>query len=136
MAQRLDKIMLGAAVSWVLQAVAAAAFLAAGGAKLAGASQMVQVFEAVGIGQWLRYVTAFVEVGSAILLLVPGVAAYGALLLNCTMGCAALTHIFLIGGSPVPALILFVLTGAILWLRRTQLRPILPLIGLDRPQNA
>ncbi len=35
----------------------AAAFLAAGGAKLAGVPAMVEMFEKVGVGQWFRIVT-------------------------------------------------------------------------------
>lgn len=48
--------------SWILQGVAAAAFLAAGAAKLGGAAPMVQLFDQIGIGQWFRIVTGLVEV--------------------------------------------------------------------------
>lgn len=39
---------------WVLQALLAAAFVAAGGAKLAGVPQMVALYEQIGVGQWFR----------------------------------------------------------------------------------
>lgn len=94
------------------------AFLAAGGAKLLGAAMMVATFEAVGIGQWFRYVTGAIEVGSAILLWVPGAQAIGAGLLVCTMIGAVLAHIFILGPSLVPALILGVLAGVLLWSTR------------------
>jgi len=42
--------------AWVLQGLLAAAFLAAGGAKLAGVPMMVQVFDQIGMGQWFRAV--------------------------------------------------------------------------------
>ncbi len=37
--------------AWVLRGLAAAAFLAAGGAKLAGVPMMVGIYEQIGIGQ-------------------------------------------------------------------------------------
>jgi uncharacterized membrane protein YphA (DoxX/SURF4 family) len=112
--------------TWALQLLLAAAFLAAGGAKLAGAEQMVHVFEAIGAGQWFRYITGLIEVIGAMALLVPGSAAFGATILACTMVGAVFTHQFIIGGSAVPAIILLVLALGVVWLRRRQ---ILTLVG-------
>ena len=56
-------------------------FVMAGGSKLAGAPTMVQLFDAIGLGQWFRYVTGTIEIGSAILLLIPSLASVGGLLL-------------------------------------------------------
>src|SRR5262249_60535791 len=67
---------------WVLQALAAAAFLMAGGTKLAGAEMHVAMFEKIGLGQWLRYFTGSVEVICAVLLLLPKTAGIGAALLG------------------------------------------------------
>jgi putative oxidoreductase len=112
--------------AWALQFLLAAAFLAAGGAKLAGVEQMVHVFEAIGVGQWFRYVTGLIEVVGAVALLVPGSAAFGAAFLACTMVGAVVTHQFVIGGSAVPAIALLVLALGVVWLRRRQ---ILTLVG-------
>lgn len=106
---------------WVLQVLAAVAFLAAGGAKLAGAAPMVATFSAIGLGQWFRYVTGVIEVGSAVLLLVPGLAAFGALLLACTMIGAVLTHLTILHTSPAAPLVLLVVVAVILWGRRDQI---------------
>ncbi|MGI9366222.1 MAG: DoxX family protein, partial [Rhizobiaceae bacterium] len=79
----------------VVKTLLTLAFLAAGLAKLAGAEMMVQTFEAVGIGQWFRYVTGLIEVGSAILLWIPGRQFVGSVLLVCTMIGAVLAHLLI-----------------------------------------
>lgn len=106
-----------------LKILAALAFLAAGSAKLLGVEMMVGTFEAIGVGQWFRYVTGIIEVGSAILLFVPGKQAYGAGLLLCTMIGATLAHLFILGPSAVPAIILGLISALILYVHRGQLSP-------------
>lgn len=96
----------------------ALAFGAAGVAKLAGVPQMVQVFDAIGIGQWFRYVTGAVEVVGAVLLLVPATGFFGGLLLTATMIGAVATHLVLIGGSPIPAMVLGLLSAFVAWRQR------------------
>ena len=108
-------------VSWGLRILAGAAFLAAGSAKLAGAPMMVAIFDHVGLGQWFRLVTGLVEIAGAIALLVPATAAFGGVLLAVTMVFAVATHLFVIGGSPVPAIVLFVMTATVAWLQRDRL---------------
>ena len=105
---------------WVLQALAAAAFLMAGGTKLAGAEMHVAMFEKIGLGQWLRYFTGSVEVICAVLLLLPKTAGIGAALLAATMAGAVATHLFIIGGSPLPAIMLLLITAAVAWYRRPE----------------
>ena len=55
---------------WILSGLVALAFLGAGGAKLAGAAAMVELFDKVGRGQWFRYLTGLLEVAGAIGLLI------------------------------------------------------------------
>lgn len=105
-------------ISWALRILAAAAFLAAGSAKLAGLPMMNAIFEQIGIGQWFRVLTGLVEVVGALALLIPATARFGGLLLATTMVFAVLTHLFVIGGSPVPAIVLLAITGTIAWLHR------------------
>jgi putative oxidoreductase len=107
-------------ITWGLQILAALAFLAAGFFKLIGNPMMVDIFNQIGIGQWFRYVTGLVEVGGGLALLTAATAPFGAVLLAVTMVFAVLTHLFVIGGSPVPAIGLFAITAAIVWLRRGQ----------------
>ncbi|MET3439594.1 putative membrane protein YphA (DoxX/SURF4 family) [Variovorax paradoxus] len=110
-------------IVWGIRILLALAFGAAGLAKLAGAPQMVQVFEAVGFGQWFRYVTGVVEVGGALLLLVPATGFIGGLLLTVTMAGAVATHLVLIGGNPAPAIVLALLSAFVTWRLRPMPRP-------------
>jgi putative oxidoreductase len=103
------------AALWALQILTAAAFLMAGFGKLSGQPMMVETFDKIGIGQWVRYVTGGIEVASAILLLIPRLTPVAAALLLCTMMGAVLSHLVLIGGSPAPALVLSCFAAIILW---------------------
>lgn len=107
---------------WALKILTAAAFLAAGISKLSGAEMMVEVFEKIGVGQWFRYVTGAIEIVGAASLFLPSKAVYGAGLLAATMIGAILAHLFLIGGNPMPAIVLLVLTLVIVWNHRKDLQ--------------
>jgi putative oxidoreductase len=106
---------------WAVQIALAGMFLLAGGSKLLGAAPMVALFDAIGIGQWFRYVTGLIEVSSAIALLIPSFAVVGALALVATMIGAIATHLFIVGGSPAMPVILLLGSAAVVWARRHQL---------------
>jgi putative oxidoreductase len=106
---------------WGLQVVLAGMFLLAGGSKLGGVAAMVALFDAVGVGQWFRYVTGGIEVVSAVALLVPSLAVFGAVVLAATMIGAIATHLFIIGGSPAAPVLLLVGSLVIAWARRDQI---------------
>jgi hypothetical protein len=106
---------------WVVQIALAGMFLLAGGSKLLGAPPMVALFNTIGIGQWFRYVTGIIEVGSAVALLVPAFAVFGAVALVPTMIGAILTELFIVGDSPVPPTILLVGVAIVIWARRSEL---------------
>lgn len=103
---------------WILQIAAAAMFLMAGFGKLSGDPQMVGMFDAIGIGQWFRYLTGSFEILGAILLLIPRLSGLGGLWLVGVMLGAVATHFFIIGGSPLMAIILLIVVGIIAWGRR------------------
>ncbi|MBL4873775.1 MAG: DoxX family protein [Rhodobacteraceae bacterium] len=106
---------------WVLKTLAALAFLGAAYAKLTGVEMMVATFDGIGIGQWFRYVTGVIEIVGAVLLFVPGKAFYGASLLAVTMFGAIASHLVLIGGNPLPAIILLAITATIAWNNKEQM---------------
>jgi len=103
---------------WVLQIAAAGMFLMVGFLKLSGNAQLVGLFEAIGLGQWFRYLTGTLEVAGAFLLLIPRTSGLGALMLAGVMVGAVVTHLFIVGGSPLMAVILLVVTGVVAWGRR------------------
>src|SRR5437867_11950838 len=103
---------------WILQIGAAGMFLMVGFFKLTGDPQMVGLFDAIGLGQWFRYVTGSLEVLGAVLLLIPRLSGLGALVLMGVMLGAVPTHLFVVGGSPLSAIILLIVTGVIAWGRR------------------
>jgi len=105
-------------VLWVLQIAAAGMFLMVGFLKLSGNAQLVGLFEAIGLGQWFRYLTGTLEVAGAFLLLLPRTSGLGALMLAGVMTGAVVTHVFIVGGSPLGAIILLVVTGVVAWGRR------------------
>jgi len=116
-----DHSRIGLIALWAVQLALAAMFLLAGGSKLAGAPAMIALFDGVGIGQWFRYVTGLIEVGSAVTLLVPSIAPFGALALVATMTGAVLTHLFIVGGSPMVPAVLLVGSLTVAWVRRDQI---------------
>lgn len=117
---------------WCVKLVLAAAFIAAGNANLYGLPILVQNFEQIGLGQWFRYFTGTLELIGAAALLVPAVAPLGALLLAAIMVGATLTHLFVLPGSPVPAVVLFVLSVMVAWAHRDQIAALANKILVDR----
>jgi len=103
---------------WILQIGAAGMFLMVGSLKLSGDPQLVGLFDAIGLGQWFRYVTGSVEVLGAVLLLIPRLSGLGAFMLVGAMLGAVATHLFVVGGSALGATILLIVTGIIAWGRR------------------
>ena len=98
-----------------IKAVLTLAFVAAGLSKLAGVEMMVATFDAIGVGQWFRYVTGVIEVVAPILLWIKGREAIGAAALVVTMIGAVIAHLAILGPSAVPALILGILAAIVLW---------------------
>ena len=110
---------------WTLQALVALTFVAAGSGKLLGSADMIALFDAVGIGQWFRYVTGLLEVVGGVLLVVPGKTAFGAVLLACVMAGAVGAHLTVLHTAATVPLVLFALTALIAWGRRSQLTGLL-----------
>lgn len=95
------------------RASAALLFGAAGLLKLVGIESMVDLFDAIGVGQWFRFFTGGVELLGAAMLFHRRTAILGALLLACVAVGAIFVHLRVIGGTPLPAMFLLALTTVI-----------------------
>ena len=93
----------------------ALAFGTAGASKVTGAAEMVAVFDVIGLGQWFRLLTGGLELVGVVLLLMPATGLLGGLLLGGTMVGAVATHLFVIGGSAVPAIVLGLLCTVVVF---------------------
>ncbi|MFC5814266.1 DoxX family protein [Nonomuraea harbinensis] len=103
---------------WVLQVVMAGMLLMAAMGKFTGAEPSVSTFEAIGWGDWFRYLVAVLEVAVAVCLLAPPLAGTAALAGAGLMAGAVLTEAFVSGGPVALPLVLLVVSGVIAWGRR------------------
>src|SRR5437762_3018595 len=85
---------------WTLQVLVALAFVAAAAGKLLGSADMIALFDSVGVGQWFRYVTGLLELLGALLLSVPGTAAFGSVLLAGVMAVAVVARATVLHTAP------------------------------------
>ena len=111
----------GTVALWIVNILAAAAFVAIGLAKF-GSPQWAIKFERWGYPDGFHLVIGALEVGGAILLLVPKVSSYGAVLLGAIMVGAAATHALHDEAARVSA--------PLMWLA------IITLVGLARRRRA
>jgi putative oxidoreductase len=118
---------------WVAQILLALAFLGAASGKLLGKPEMVGLFEAIGIGQWFRYLTGLLEAAGAVLVVIPRTKFFGAALLGTVMIGAVLTHLLILHNPPTAAVVLLVLAGIVAWGRRESLKPVLTRLGRVKP---
>jgi len=113
-------------VLWALQIMLAGLVLMAGWGKLSGVALAVDVFTALGMEPFGRYLIGVLEMIGVVFLLVPWLVTSGALLIFAIMLGAGLAHFTVLGTEGlqfyVPALVLSVV---ILYLRRKKL----PLFG-------
>jgi uncharacterized membrane protein YphA (DoxX/SURF4 family) len=103
---------------WVVQILLALAFLGAGSGKLLGGPDMIALYEAIGLGQWFRYLTGILEIAGAILIVVPRTRFFGAALLATIMIGAVITHLFVLHNAPTAPAVLLVLAATVAWGRR------------------
>jgi putative oxidoreductase len=78
---------------------------------------MVQLFSILGFGQWLRYVTALVELSGGALLIAGRMEYVAALALAVIMVGATVASIVIFGRSPIPPLLTFILLVVLAWKR-------------------
>jgi len=106
------------ALSYLLAAV----FVYTSFTKFTGSAVSVRTFDDIGVGQWLRYVTAALELAGAIGLLIPKLTGLAAACLSALLFGAVLSQLFLVTQPSIatPA-VLMVLTGLLAWFRRDRI---------------
>ncbi len=105
----------------MLQILLGVAMVGAGAAKLAGEPAMVQLFEDIGSGQWMRYLVGVLEVAGGIGLLIPRVRVWAALGLLLLMIAATVTNLAVLRIDTTFSAIYALVACAILLLRRREL---------------
>ena len=104
---------------WTVQVLLAVVMISAGLAKLTSVDSMVRMFQEIGLGQWLRVLVGALEVVAGVLMFSSVYSGIGAALILMTMAGALLTHLFLIGGNGLPALVIGLLAALLLALKRS-----------------
>lgn len=105
---------------WTLQIALAVFFVVSAVLKLSGTGTTVATFESIGMGQWLRYLVALLELAGAIGLVIPRAAGPAALALAGVMVGATATNLVI--GGPVPlTTALFAVLILLSWGRRSQI---------------
>jgi len=109
---------------WFLRALVAVIFLVAGLMKLVGQSMMVQEFDAVGFGQWFRYLTGLLEILGAVAVLAPSYSAFGAVLLLIVDIGAFVAQIAVLHMDWIHTIVIGALLATLLYLQRGQIEAI------------
>jgi uncharacterized membrane protein len=89
--------------------------------KLSGDPAMVEMFDDIGAGQWLRIAVGLLEVAGGVGLLIPRVRALAALGLLVLLIGATVTNVVVLETNPLASAILACVALAILLLRRQEL---------------
>jgi len=97
--QRIDTLM-----TWLPRIAVAVAFFGFGYQKIAGDAMWIRVFDGIGFGQWFRYFTGAMQIGGAVLVLVPRTFLIGIGVLSCTM-VGAMTFWIVVAHAPFAAII-------------------------------
>jgi len=79
-----------------------------------------RIFAQIGAGQWFRYLTGIMQVGGAVLVLVPRTTAVGCAMIASTMLGAVVVNLFILrtGGVFIIPAALFVIVVAVGWSAR------------------
>ncbi len=110
---------------WALQALLALQFAMGGLAKVFGDPAMVEMFAAIGVGQWFRYAVGALELAGAVGVLIPRLCGLAALGLVGLMAGATLTNVLVLGTSPLLPIALMLAGVLVAWGRwpRTRILP-------------
>lgn len=109
---------MGIFVTWALRLIIGVLFLAVGLEKLSGTMGTVPFFDAVGWGQWLRYVSGVVDTVGALLVFAPRFTSLGALMITCSVGLGTYLCYAKSVFNPAFPLVMTLLSATLVWLAR------------------
>jgi uncharacterized membrane protein YphA (DoxX/SURF4 family) len=114
---------------WALQVLLAFQFAGGGWLKISGAPVMVDMFAAIGAGQWFRVLVGALEIAGAIGLLIPRIAGLAALGLTGLLAGAIATNLFILNADSSVAIGLLLISALIAWGRWPQIKQAIKLRG-------
>ena len=105
-------------VLWTLRILSAASFLIAAILNLSGKPEMLAEFNQVGLGSWLRYLTAALQLFGGITVLVPRSSLLGAVVLELVVVGAFVAQITVLHTDLIHTFVLAALLGLLIYLQR------------------
>jgi putative oxidoreductase len=103
-------------ITWVLRVLLGVTFLGIGIEKITGTMGTIPFFDAIGWGQWFRYVSGALDTAGALLILVPRWTSLGALIITCTVGLGTYLCYAKALFNPLFPLIMTLLAATLVWL--------------------
>jgi putative oxidoreductase len=85
--------------AWLPRVAVALVFLSVGSEKFGSHGPWIRIFARIGLGDWFRYATGVMQIGGALLLLIPPLVRLGAVVLGCTMVGAIITNVFILNSG-------------------------------------
>ena len=104
------------AVTWILRVIIGLAFLVIGIEKLTGTMGTIPFFDAIGWGQWFRYVSGAMDTAGALLIFIPRWTSLGALIITCTVGLGTILCYTKALFNPAFPLVMTLLAATLAWL--------------------
>ncbi|RUL67102.1 DoxX family protein [Dyella dinghuensis] len=103
-------------ITWTLRILLGVAFLGIGIEKITGTMGTIPFFDAIGWGQWFRYVSGVFDMAGALLILWPRWTSVGALIITCTVGLGTYLCYTKDLFNPAFPLIMTLLAATLAWL--------------------
>lgn len=102
--------------TWILRVLIGLAFLGIGIEKLTGTMGTIPFFQAIGWGQWFRYVSGAMDTTGALLIFIPRWTSFGAFIITCTVGLGTVLCYTKALFNPTFPLVMTLLAATLVWL--------------------